>query len=754
MTPSSYPGPYQPYQQYQMTAGGPPFDAAGGWPEAAEPELNLMEYLRLVWAQKLLVLAVVAITTTVAGARALIQPKMYRSVAKIAVDPPPRLSNSQFDASMNYWQMDRYIADQLEVLKTKKLGRRVLVKLGVLSGGEADDQVRMEVEGLIASVRAKQLEQTNVLEVSLVGTDPVQTAERLNIYLDEFIATNIEDGFNKTRQIYEVIQNRLEPLKRNMQESERALMTFREREDALLFADQDKNVITEQVNTLTTEYAQAKAERIRLETKLAAIRQLSAKTLATSGFPEVMEDETINSLRGQKDQAEIELAEKLRNLKEGHPQVKELRSRIDSLDKRIEEHIGTIRRALQTDFDIVSRREQSLYENMQQLKDQSISLSKQTLELDSLRRDYEQNKQFFEDMLSRSKEADISGTSAVNTIRVIEPAEAPGGHFSPNVPRTLAVGLALGLFLGIGLVLGLDFLDHTLRTPEHVERYIGVETLCTLPVFTAENARILRESFQSLRTALILASRGEGCQILMVTSAVPSEGKTTVAFNLGKVMANGGARVLLIDADLRKPRLHRLIQAKNARGLTSLVLGEAEIADCIHSVADAPNLDLVTSGPLPPNPPELFGKTSYRRLLAQARETYDWVLIDTPPVASVTDPVICSALVDMVLVVTQYGHAKRQLVKEIVRSLRRTGARVAGVVLNKVDVEKDHYYYSYYYSYYRYGGYGHYGEEETGTPAPGSGTKKGAGGKKTPPPPSTPDGDGDGKVHTGSARRA
>jgi len=695
---------------YQLTSPrGPvqptPMNPYGSaWAEEAEPEIDIMEYVRLVWAKKWLVLAVLVATIVFATTWALTRPEMYRASTKITIQPPPQLSNNQFDLAMSWWQMDRIIADQVEVLRTRALAERVVNKLGLEShpafaGGDA-------IGALLSGISAKPVEGTFVIDVSLVGRQQDAIAEWLNIYIEEYKAANIEDSLERTREVYEVIQNRLDPLRTKLEESEELLMGFRERGDAVLLADQDKNVITEQVNTLTTEYANTKAERIRLETKLNALRSLRASNVSVVSFPEVLRDNTIQHLVGQRNDLQVQLTEKLGSLREGHPEIRDLRARISGLNQRIAEQVQTVTMSLQTDFDIASRRERSLYDNIQQLRQQTIDLSKQTLELDRLEREYNQNKAFVEEMLARSNEADIASTASLNNVRVIEPARRPGAPYSPNVQRTIMLATVLGLFFGVGLVLGLDYLDHTLRSPDQVESYLGLETLTALPKMTDDNARVLRESFQSLRTAVMLAARGEDSHVLMVTSAVPEEGKTTVAFNLAKVLATGGSRVLLIDADLRKPRLHRMIKAKNVRGLTSVVLGERSASEVIHSFPNITNLDLITSGPLPPNPPELFGKQSYRQLLDEARENYDWILIDTPPVASVTDPVICARLAELVVLVVQYGSTRRQVVREAIRLLRRTGTHIAGVLLNQVDIERDHYYYSGYYSYTRYGDYG------------------------------------------------
>ena len=687
-----------------------------GWSEDAEPEIDVMEYARLLWAKKWLIVAVLVATVVFATAWSMTRTKMYRATTKLILQPAPQMSQNQFDMMMSWWQMDRFIADQIEVLKTRKLAQHLVNRLGLQSLPEfqGTDAVSM----VLGMVSAEPIEESFVIEVSMVSADPDRASEWLNLYVEEFMAANITASLDRSKQVYEVIQDRMAPLQEQVVVAEANLMQYRERDDAVLFADEDQNVISEQLSTLTTEYAQAKADRIRMETKINALRSLGRTNLSYTTFAEVLQDPTVQSLVQERNNLEVTLNEKLRELKEGHPEIKDLRSSMATVESRIADQVEAIKVSLETDFDIVSRRERSLLRNIQELRDESIAVSKQRLEADRLEREYQQNKLFLEDMLSRSNEANISSTQTFNNVRVIEPAFPPKGHFSPNVQRTVMLAIFLGLFMGVGLVLGLDYLDQTLRTPDHIERYIGLETLSAMPKFTEENARVLRESFQSLRTAMILASRGEQCQIAMVTSAVPAEGKTTIAFNLAKVFATGGHKVLLVDADLRKPRIHRIINTKNVRGLTSVVLGERKATEVIHNVPDVPNLSVITSGPLPPNPPELFGKLTFKGLLDEARKEYDWIIIDTPPVASVTDPVMCAQVCDLVLLVAMYGSTRRKIIREAVKTLNRTGTQIAGVVLNQVDIDKDHYYYSGYYNYYRYGYYGDHPD------APAKATKK------------------------------
>lgn len=665
-------------------------------------EIDIREYLSIIWARKWWVLGCALSLLVLSSAWALTRPKMYRATTKIVIEPKQAINNNQFDAFVNYWQLDRYITDQVQVLKTERLARRVIDHLGLASQPEFSGR-KPGPSLILGNLKVEPVEGSNVVELSLTARSPERAAEWLNVYVEEFIKANIEDGIDKTRKIYKVIQSRLDPLRKQVHESEKELMKFRENEGAVLLADEQKNVITEQVDTLTSEYAKAKAERIRLETEMQALGRLKSEHLSAVSFPDILEDTAIASLLQKRGETELDLKNKLETYREGHPVIKELRSKLEGIDQAIDQRVATLSNNLRTRFEIVRDREQSLYRNLESLRQQIIDLSKKSMEQDRLQEIYKQNKHFLEEMLARSNEADLSATSWMNNIRVIEPAVAPQGPFSPNVPRTMALGLILGLFLGIGLVLGLDFLDHSLRTPEQVERYLGLDALTAVPRLTEENRRSLREAFQTLRTALMLAARGGGSQVVLVTSSVPSEGKTTISFNLAKTLAAAGDRVLIVDGDLRKPRLHRMMQVKNTRGLTSLVLGEGDLEGVVHRRADIPNMDLITAGALPSNPPELFGKESFRRLIEEARGRYDWIIIDTPPAATVTDPVIAAQFADMVLLVVKYGGVRRQVIAEGLKTLARGDVRVVGAVLNDVDVQRDYYYSNYYYTYYHYG---------------------------------------------------
>jgi len=672
-------------------------------------EIRVMDYLRLLWAKRWGIFGISAAVLVLTLAWALTRPKLYKATAEIGVgERSPHIIKNQVSFGPNYWELERYVEEQVRVLETRRLAHRVVEKLGL----KGQDLPEADPAGaLLAMITPERVEETSIISLSLVSRDPVKAAEWLNVFIDQYIALNIEDNLQRTQKVYDVIQSKLDPLRRQLEQSEKSLVTFREKKGSLLFSDQDKNVISEQINMLTTEYAKAKTERIRLETKLAALKNIETTDLSGISLPEILQDPTISQLRQQKNDIEMEITQKSGTLKEGHPVMKDLRSRLDGINRLIDRQVATLTESIRTDYEMVRQRESSLFSNLQNLKDQSVELARQSLELERLQREYDQNKAFLEEMLARSKETDISASAAVNNVRVLEPAEVPRAPFSPNIPRSVALGLILGLMLGIGVVLGLDFMDQTIRSPEQAERALGLEVLSLVPERQQGREHAGVEALQSLRTALILASRGDRGQVLIITSAVPGEGKTSIATELAKTFARAGSRVLLIDADLRKPKVHRHFDVDNRKGLTTLMVGEGSTEQLTRAIPDINGLDILTTGPLPPNPPELFAKPAFDRFLQEARSRYDWIIVDTPPIASVTDPVICASHADMALIVVRYGSTRHPIIRDALRHISRSNVHLAGILLNRYDIAREHYYSQY--SYYRYA-YSEAGEKKQG----------------------------------------
>jgi capsular exopolysaccharide synthesis family protein len=277
---------------------------------------------------------------------------------------------------------------------------------------------------------------------------------------------------------------------------------------------------------------------------------------------------------------------------------------------------------------------------------------------------------------------------------------------SPNKRLNLVLGIMMGAFLGIAAAFFLDYLDNTFHLPEDIERDLQLNTLAIVPKFDREQAGspVLKEAYQTLRTALIFLSKNRERKVVLLTSTAPQEGKSSTTARLGKALAAAGDRVLLVDCDLRRPTQHVHLELTRDNGLTDFLAAPQPFMNwrAYLKTAGSENLHVLTCGPIPPNPPELLGGDRFKRFLAEAREAYDWVLIDSPPAATLADAPLLGGLADVVLLVVRHNHTDRDLVRRTLQQLRRVGANVAGVILNNVDLDraygKEYAYAGYYYS--------------------------------------------------------
>jgi len=312
----------------------------------------------------------------------------------------------------------------------------------------------------------------------------------------------------------------------------------------------------------------------------------------------------------------------------------------------------------------------------------------------------------YQSLLTREKELRVSANSRTNNVRVIDHAEVPRVPVTPGGRRTWLISIVVGLVLSIAVALGLDYMNDTIKTPEDVTRRLKLPFLGLVPSVRGDKHPLLAsshvphdfgESFRALRTSLLSKYPSEGTKIFIVTSAQPLEGKTTTAANLAMALAYGGSRVLLIDADMRRPGLHRPLRLTNERGLSQVLIGQARVRDVIQRTVD-PNLLAITAGRTPPNPSELLSSERMKTLLTNlAHGPFDWIIIDTPPVLAVTDAVILAPMVNGVTFVIGAEMTRRRLAERAIDTVMQSRPRYAAVVLNKVDFDKNKYYYSRYY---------------------------------------------------------
>ena len=663
---------------------------------------NFKDYLRILWKGRYYIFLAVLMFGAGTFVWSKLQVPIYEATATISIDvSPPQISQNQV-YPVNYWfEINYYIAEQIRVLQSYRLAQRIVSifeKDPTFPFNNSSDPAR----AFSSVIKVDRQEDSNILNIKIRGTDPQKVALWVNTLVDEYSKINIQDNLEKSKKILQVINEQLEPIYNKLGESEKQLTQFQASQDIYILNDTNKNVVTEQLEKLNKEYADAKVERIEVESKIRALNDLKYGKASLDAFPEIYMNDSIKKINTTRVELELEVQDLKKKYKADHPSIKSIDKQLDELKLTLKKEVSTLISSLETEYKIKKSREDELFKNIQMLKDEALKGSKASLELAKIKENYQQNKIFYEDLLRRSKEMELSSSVSINRIRPIDPAITPQSPISPKTRQNTIVGILMGLFLGVGFVFFLDYLDSSIKLPSDVEKYLGQSVLTVLPRYSPDKIKVLKEFYQSLRTAVMFAKQTKENQIVLVTSTGPSEGKTTTCHNLAKVLASAGDSVLLIDCDFRKPAIHKIFNLQNHIGISSFFLGKKE--EEIVQLSNIPNLYVITTGPLPPNPPEFITRKSFGEFLISLKGKYNWVILDSPPVLSVTDPILLSVLSDMTILVIRYNEIDRKLIKQCINSLQKSGANVIGTVINDVDFERDATY-SYYHYYYYYKGY-------------------------------------------------
>lgn len=565
------------------------------------------------------------------------------------------------------------------------------------------------------------LPRSRIIEIRYDSTDPQLAAKTVNTLADLYIDQNDKAKVQSAQKTASFLSSQLDDLRQRLETSEQKLVDY-QKAHGILGLDEKENIITSKLNDLNKDLTAAETDRIQKETNY---------RLSRAGDPELIyqADQTslLPKLKAQQAELQSAFAEANTIMGSAHPKVQQLKSQLDMVNGEIDKEVHHIAARFQADYLAANKREQMLRDAMATQKSEANKLNEDAIEYNLLKRDAETSRQLYEGLLSKLKEADISERLRNDNIRLIDYAQVPVKPIRPKPLLYLAFGVFAGFLCGIGSAVALEKFDQRVNSLAEVEAICGLRPLAAIPLGASRKPRLngrrvlhlrgaadetrlalvahaqprsrIAESYRSLRTSILLSAPVPP-RVILLTSSLPQEGKTTTSINLATVLAEAGSRVLLIDADLRAPQIGRSLGIESDSGLTAVLERRSRLDEAIVECPPVEGLYVLPAGPRPQRPAELLGSSSMRDLLLQAREDFDYVVLDTPPASVVTDPVLLSPLVDSVLLIVRAGHTPGQVLMQVREMMQNVKANLGGIVLNAIDPGSPEYPYLYARNYY------------------------------------------------------
>jgi len=704
-----------------------------------EDEIDLMAYWRILVRRRWVILGILAAVLFATVVVTLLSTRIYRASSTLQIERSVAqvVSVEGITPTETGWSSDFY-QTQYELLRSRSLAERVASEMGLASNRKVAEFSKPSpwramlgtVLGSAPKEEARPREDRDFAALIMNGlsVEPVRNSRLVRLHFDSpdaefaqqavnavaaaFIATNLERRFDSSAYAKTYLEDRLQELKLKLEDSERALVEFAQVEGIVAAGGNSAALSEQNLGSLNAAVENARQERIRAEARWRQAQASHGSVL----LGEIGRHSIIKSLQERRGTLMAEYQDKLRLYKPGYPLMEQLKGQIEEVDGQIAEEVVNIKAAIQAEFLGAQEQERLLAEQLDGLKTEVLDLQGRSIQFNILKREADTNRELYDGLLQRYKEIGVAAGVSTNNISIVDRAAQPGAPFKPRVPMNLAVGLLLGLMLGVLLALLLEYLDDTVKSGEDVEHKLRLVQLGIVPKLRKEESPIqalmdlrsaFAESYRSLRTALQFSTEAGVPKVMVVTSSIPGEGKSTTAYTLARKFSQLGKRVLIIDCDLRNPSLHRLFGVDNGKGLTNCLTGTMKPVDCVHFAEDA-GIAVLTSGPLPPNPAELLAGARMVSLLTKAGERYDQIIIDAPPVLGLADAPILSNIAGGTLLVIEAGRTRVGAAQAAIKRLYSARARLLGAVLTKLDMRQQGYGYGYgygyNYDYYQYGG--------------------------------------------------
>jgi capsular exopolysaccharide synthesis family protein len=686
-----------------VSTATPPYRPSEPDAGAAPRDFEVRYYAELLWRRRIL-LASTAIGALALGVLAAeLQVPRYQARTLLQVMPPNPTSLNVTDALVQTGSPIRdrqFFNTQLNVLHSRAIAERVVDKLKLKSSpafqGKGDP-----VAALLGAVAVEPVPETYVVEVRVTHNDPKEAALWANTLSDIYMDYSIEGQVEAARRAYKWVTDRLAETEAGMQEAQDKLLKSYQGQD-LFVPEGSVSAITTSITKLNEDNIQATARRIELEAQLGEFAQMRRKGQSLDAIPQVGGDATVAQTNGRLQALTLDLARLREKYKEGHPEVQKVQVQMEQLRKDKQARVAQIEESLRAEYRQLQRREAELLQAIDSHKSRAAEQSRKLTELESLKKQADSASGLYGVLLQKLNETNIAATLQNNNVRLLDRAVPPVNPVWPRKRQIMLVSFLAGLLLGGGYALLRDALDNTLKDAEDVERHLHLDLLAAIPRYGKDDATLATEAYQNLRTALLFSRRGDAGQVVLITGTAPGEGKTTTLLNVAKLLAVSGESTVVVDCDMRRANLHTRLGVPREPGFTDFFVRASELSTLVRSTRVA-NLSVVPSGSLPPNPPALLARPELGAALAQLKRSYRWVLVDSPPVAAVTDALLLARHADATVLVVQQNRVDRALIKRALGALRKTTPNVIGAVLNAMDVKAKGYY-----------GYAYYGSRKDG----------------------------------------
>ena len=554
---------------------------------------------------------------------------------------------------------------------------------------------------------------TDIISVRFKARNAELSAEVVNAVINSYTDRKIRTSYDSATRVSDWLSTQMDDLKNKASESQERLAEL-QRTTGLIGADETSNTVTDKLKQLDEQLTAAEADRVVKEARW---------RIATSGDPELLAssapDPTLQLLRTQEAELRLQYTQLNTKFGNGYPKLMEVTNQVAQVDRAIDVQLNRLSERYKNDYQAAANSEKMLRAAFETQKQKAYELNHGAAQYAILKHEVETTRDLYETLQRKLKEAGISAGLASANIGVVDVAQVPSEPVEPRVPLVLGMGLGAGMLLGTLSAVVLEAMDTTIRSGEEAEALCELPSLATIPWMKGSARDWLRwphvvenehewsvitqqqpyckaaESYRTMRSSLLLGA-GSHAKVLVVTSASPSEGKTLTAVNCATVMAQQGTKVLLVDADLRRSSLHRNLGIRKEPGLGDILNGRCAPDDAVSEVENIPHLSVVSSGATVPYPAEALASEAMTAALRRWRNVYDHIVIDTPPVAMVTDAVVLAAQADSVVLVAMASRTTRQALCRTRDLLLRANARIAGVVVNGVDERYESNYYSAY----------------------------------------------------------